>query len=67
MKFKYVGIVPTVCVVEDRLIQVNTGDIVELKKAPSSDFRRFSSVPKVTKNKKVINNAPGTQTSSLGK
>tara|TARA_R100001086_G_C11648132_1_gene206533 strand:- start:263 stop:466 length:204 start_codon:yes stop_codon:yes gene_type:complete len=66
MKFKYVGIISTVCVVEDRLIQVNTGDIVELKKAPSSDFRRLSSPPKVIKKKKVIKNAPGTQTSSLG-
>jgi len=43
MKFKYVGIVPTVCVVEDRLIQVNTGDIVEL-----SDFTEMTEINGMT-------------------
>jgi hypothetical protein len=73
MKYKYVGTIPTVCVVEGRLIQVNKGEVVELNAPISSEFvaekkkKVVSLSPKVTpKKNKVEKNAPRTETSSMG-
>ena len=78
MKYKYVGALPTVCVVEGSLIQVNKGDIVNLTKPVSSEFvvvsydaphrRVTTTTPKVTQPKKeVTTNATRTETSRVGK
>ena len=76
MKYEYIGTMPTVCVVEGKLIQVNKGDFVNLAKPVSSEFvavyapqKKVSApTPKVTQpQKEVRKNATTTQTSSLGK
>jgi len=78
MKYKYIGTIPTVCVVEGKLIQVNKGDLVNIAKPVSSEFvvvsygapqkKMSAPTPKVTQpQKEVRKNATTTQTSSLGK
>ena len=68
MKYKYTGVHPTVCVVEGELVQVNTGDVVNLRSAVSTEFKQVSP-PIVTspkKKKKVTQYAIRTETSGLG-
>ena len=72
MNYQYTGIHPTVCLVEGRLIQINTGDKVDIPFPPSSEFvpvkPKAKPSPKIKAPtvKKGIKNANRTETSGLG-
>ena len=79
MQYRYSGSNTIVMVVEDSLTTINTGDVVELSHAPSSEFQPIKP-KKVVKNKVVkekktapkktksteVSNASQTETSKLG-
>tara|TARA_R100001244_G_scaffold58703_4_gene49551 strand:- start:4 stop:228 length:225 start_codon:yes stop_codon:yes gene_type:complete len=74
MKYRYTGTVPTVCVVDGTLTEVNTGDVVNLLSPLSPEFilesekTKIVPTPKVTpKQSKVLNNGTRTNTGILGK
>ena len=74
MKYKYTGTVPTVCVVDGILTQVNRGDVVNLLAPISPEFVIESGIKKdipvrrvTPQNKKVLKDGTRTETSSLGK
>ena len=66
MKYKYTGVHPTVCIVEGELVQVNAGDVVNLRSAVSSEFKRVLPPIVTSPKKKVTQYAIRTETSGLG-
>jgi len=77
MKYQYTGVHPTVCLVEGMLIQINTGDVVNLTFPPSNEFvvvknkeapTLSASKPKTKAPilKKGVKNGSRTETSGLG-
>ena len=73
MKYKYTGVLPTVLLVEDDLISISRGDVVDIDSPPSSEFILVEApkpvkTPKkktVSKKAKRITNADKTETSGL--
>ena len=55
MKYKYVGTIPAVILVEDSLSTIQPGDIVGLPVAPSFQFKEIRSD---AENLKVLRNGP---------
>ena len=72
MKYTYTGHIPTVCLINGALIQVNKGYTVEVGQPPSNEFKLIETLiaqdppKKSKKKKKVVKNATPTETSSLG-
>tara|TARA_R110000824_G_scaffold390669_1_gene587204 strand:- start:85 stop:300 length:216 start_codon:yes stop_codon:yes gene_type:complete len=71
MKYTYTGHVPTVCLVNGDLIQVNKGEVVEVDQPPSPEFLLVETpivqAPlKKSKKGKVVKNATTANTSSVG-
>ena len=74
MKYRYTGTVPTVCVIDGTLTEINKGDVVNLLSPLSPEFilesekKKIVPTPKVTpKQSKVLNNGTRTNTGILGK
>ena len=71
MKYTYTGHVPTVCLVNGDLVQVNKGEVVEIDQPPSPEFSPVETPvaqdpPNKPKKKRVVKNATTTNTSSVG-
>ena len=77
MKYKYNGTLSTVLLVEDDLLTISRGDVVDIGSPPSSEFvlveeqepvhphARVPTKNKVPKKAKRITNANKTETSGL--
>jgi hypothetical protein len=73
MKYRYNGTLSTVLLVEDDLISISRGDVVDIDSPPSSEFilvkttKPVKTTKKKTVSKKVkrITNADKTETSGL--
>jgi|ETNvirenome_6_85_1030632.scaffolds.fasta_scaffold00251_8 hypothetical protein len=74
MKYRYNGTLSTVLLVEDALISISRGDVVDIDSPPSSEFILVETTKpvKTTKKKKTVSkkvkritNADKTETSGL--